>query len=568
MSKNNKNLKNRWLFILLLTLVAVAVAGLAAYFSVFGLSKLFAGAGASALILFGSLELGKLVGVSVLYRFWKEFNRRFKSVFISMIVVIMFITSMGIYGYLRNAYDVVSNKYGVVQKETKISENKKAVFQLEIDRYQKEIDSKNNQINTYIGNRTTQEGVISNLYNRSVDTTLSSGQSASYRNRASETQNQIKSTDAQINDLRDQNAVLYSKINSLNDSITAHDRKIIEFENTDVSVEIGPFKYIADLTGMDMDNVVGILIFMIMFVFDPFAIFLIIVANKLSMATGKKEEEEEEHISTVNRLKNLFKKKTIVEPVITKLEPIEPYVVDVPVITKLEPIEPDVIIIEPTPIEPDVIDEPEIEVEIVDTSVDDSKKNEFFQESCPEGYSEKKIDLDTSDIKEGLKVYHDTFGEGRILKSDLDKNRVIIQFDDFGIKELYSIYANLSEIKCVKDEEIESVKYLDFFEDDPEIQDIISRGPNKPVIEDPVIDEPVAEIIIDEPIIEPVEELPIEEVIEEPIVEEPTIEQIVEEPIIEPIIEPIVKEVIEEPIVEPDQKKRKLFQKWMGKKII
>jgi hypothetical protein len=301
-----------WFWILITTLIAVALAGTAAYFSVFGLSKLFAGAGLSALILFGAIEIGKLVGVSVLYRFWKIFSLPIKSFFTLMIIGIMIITSLGIYGFLRNAYDQTSNEYSVIQKETTIKEQRKSAIQLEIDRYQQEIDSKNNQISTYMSNRSTQEQLVADLYGKSADTNMTSNQSWVYRTRAKETQDAIKESDSQIDELRSQNNIIYSKISQLNDSISNIDRQILELESNDISVEIGPFKYLSDLTGVSMDNVVGILIFLIMFVFDPFAILLIIVANRLSMLDGKKinEEQEPEVIKKGMKLLKKFRKKS------------------------------------------------------------------------------------------------------------------------------------------------------------------------------------------------------------------------------------------------------------------
>lgn len=296
--KKNKT----WLFILLLSITAVSIAGTAAYFSVFGLSKLFAGAGVSALILFGSLEFGKLIGVTVLQRFWNKFSYLIRFIFTTMVIVIMLITSMGIYGYLRNAYDQTSNTYNIIQKETKILTQRKNIIQIEIDRYQKVIDSKNKQINSYIDNRSIQESLVSNLYTQSSDTSLTSGQSWAYRDRATKTQDGIKKTDDVINVLRNENSGLYTTINLLNDSISKMDIKILELETSDISVEIGPLKYLSELTGKSMDTVVGVLIFLIIFVFDPFAIILIIAANQLSISNDNIIEKKEKPLEINNKI--------------------------------------------------------------------------------------------------------------------------------------------------------------------------------------------------------------------------------------------------------------------------
>jgi len=272
-----------WLFVLLLSITAITIAGTAAYFSVFGLSKLFAGAGISALILFGSLEFGKVVSVSVLYRFWEKFSIFIRTVFTMMVIGIMLITSLGIYGFLRNSYDSTSNEYNINQKKITLNEAKIKRYQIDVDRFQIDIDNRNNQINSYINNRTTQEQLVSSLYNKSTDTTLTSGERWRTNKNANDTRKIISGYDNNIKLLNEKNNKIYSKINILNDSITNIEKSIIGLETSDISVEIGPLKYLSDLTGKSMDSVVGILIFLIIFVFDPFAIILIIAANELSM---------------------------------------------------------------------------------------------------------------------------------------------------------------------------------------------------------------------------------------------------------------------------------------------
>lgn len=305
--------KNKWIFVLLLSITALVISGSAAYFSVFGLSKLFAGAGISALILFGALEIGKIISVSVLYRYWKRFSFLLRTIFTTMVIGIMFITSMGIYGFLRNAYDQTSVQLTTIQKETTIQEQRKNNIQLEIDRYQKEVDSKNKQIDTYIDNRNVQENLVYSLYTQSADTNLNKNQSWVYRTRAKETQDDIKNSDKLINDIRSENNELYNKINSLNDSISRIDRTILDIQSTDIAIEIGPLKYLSELTGLEMDDVVGFLIFLIIFVFDPFAIILIMAANGLSIKTSeeieyynkrKKEVEEKKKLKESNKVIN------------------------------------------------------------------------------------------------------------------------------------------------------------------------------------------------------------------------------------------------------------------------
>ena len=85
-------------------LSALLIAGSAAAFSVFGLSKLFAGAALSVIIMAGSLEFGKLVAASFLYRYWNNINRLLKIYMTIGVITLVLITSAGIFGYLSNAY--------------------------------------------------------------------------------------------------------------------------------------------------------------------------------------------------------------------------------------------------------------------------------------------------------------------------------------------------------------------------------------------------------------------------------------------------------------------------------
>ena len=85
-------------------LSALLVAGSAAYYSVFGLSKLFSGAMFAVVVMAGSLEFAKLVSASFLYRYWYKVNEWLKYYMTIGVVTLVFITSAGIFGFLSNAY--------------------------------------------------------------------------------------------------------------------------------------------------------------------------------------------------------------------------------------------------------------------------------------------------------------------------------------------------------------------------------------------------------------------------------------------------------------------------------
>ena len=91
-------------FHIYLGIAALLIAGSAGFFSVFGLSKLFAGAALSVIIMAGSLEFGKLVTAAFLYRYWDDINRWMKTYLIMGVITLVVITSAGIFGFLSNAY--------------------------------------------------------------------------------------------------------------------------------------------------------------------------------------------------------------------------------------------------------------------------------------------------------------------------------------------------------------------------------------------------------------------------------------------------------------------------------
>ena len=97
-------MKQNNIFQYIVGLSALLVAGSAAYYSVFGLSKLFAGATFAVVVMAGSLEFAKLVSASFLYRYWYKVNQILKIYMTIGVVTLVFITSAGIFGFLSNAY--------------------------------------------------------------------------------------------------------------------------------------------------------------------------------------------------------------------------------------------------------------------------------------------------------------------------------------------------------------------------------------------------------------------------------------------------------------------------------
>ena len=114
---------------LLIAISALAVSGSAAFYSVFGLSKLFAGASLQVIIMAGSLEFAKLVVASLLYQYWDTINKILKGYLLIACFILMVITSGGIYGFLSGAYQETATKSELLDKSLAIVNQKQIRFE-------------------------------------------------------------------------------------------------------------------------------------------------------------------------------------------------------------------------------------------------------------------------------------------------------------------------------------------------------------------------------------------------------------------------------------------------------
>ena len=118
----------------------------AAYYSVFGLSSLFAGAKFEVIIMASALEFSKLIVASYLHNNWNKINTLLKTYLTVGVLILMLITSAGIYGFLTSAYQKTADQLGVLDKQTEVVELKKNRFQESLDAYQLEKEQLNESI--------------------------------------------------------------------------------------------------------------------------------------------------------------------------------------------------------------------------------------------------------------------------------------------------------------------------------------------------------------------------------------------------------------------------------------
>jgi len=270
----------KFIFPIIITLSALSVSASAAYYSVFGLSHLFSGAGIAIIIMASSLEASKLVVASLLYQYWKKLNILLKSYLTIALFVLILITSAGIYGFLTNAYQITATKSKVIENQIAIVESKGYYFTENITRVEDQMKSKNNRINTLANLRTQQETRLDSLYQR-----------RSFRS-ARKTEAIIKEANNDIKALEADVDTLNSKINSLNDSVNKIHLEVLNLQiSNEASAELGPLKYLATLLDKSMDVVINWLMMILIFVFDPLAVALVFAANtSFNIARGKETE--------------------------------------------------------------------------------------------------------------------------------------------------------------------------------------------------------------------------------------------------------------------------------------
>lgn len=266
-------------FKILVAIAGIWVAAIAAYFSIFGISKVFAGYAVFIIIMAAGLEFGKLVGVSYLYRYWKEIGKGARAILLTIVAGLLLITSIGIYGFLSNAYETTSQSLYKSEQTISLIDNKQKTFAYQITQYQDRIESKTERNKTLSELRTSQEGRLDSLYVR--NTWNSQNSTKAIENNISQANDEILKNDKEISELN-------NKINSLQDSILQYDNKKIEASNYEAAADLGPLKYLSRITGFSMDTVINWFILLLIFVFDPLAISMVIAFNHLTMKNSKK----------------------------------------------------------------------------------------------------------------------------------------------------------------------------------------------------------------------------------------------------------------------------------------
>ena len=239
----------------LMLATALTLSAVAAYYSIFGLTAIFAAAVIPIVIMGSVLEVAKLVVASWLYRNWKEVNALMKLYFVTALTVLMFLTSMGIFGFLSKAHLDQALPSGEISAQIESIDQKLAVQKEIISSQRTVLRQLDDAVNQTMGRSTTERGA-----EQAVNIRRSQTKERASANKA------IDVAQVEVNKLLEQRAPIASQMRQLD-------------------AEVGPVKYIAALIYGDtadqslLESAVRIVILLIVFVFDPLAVLMLIAVN-------------------------------------------------------------------------------------------------------------------------------------------------------------------------------------------------------------------------------------------------------------------------------------------------
>ena len=233
-------------FAFITLIIAISISAVAAYYSIIGLVAIFSSAVLPVAIMGIVLEAGKLVTASWLYQNWKRTNFVIKTYLTFAVVVLMFITSMGIFGFLSKAH--------IDQTLTSDTSS------IEIERIESLITIENRRIENAQKNLDNLERLVENL----------SAEDAAYTRRIQ----------------RRERSAIDETIKEASQKISNYKEEIIPYKKEAVKLEaeVGPIKYISELIYDNsnselLEDAVRVVIIILVFVFDPLAVVLLIAAN-------------------------------------------------------------------------------------------------------------------------------------------------------------------------------------------------------------------------------------------------------------------------------------------------
>lgn len=312
------------IFPLLLFCVSVFIAGTAAFFSVKGIGLLFAGSFLPVVIMASSLEIGKLFAVSFLYRRWYQLPVLFKTYLTIAVVMLIGITSLGIFGFLSDAYQDTKNKITFFESKITSIESQNTSINTQIKQAQTEQTTSKQQNNNttdrykkiyddFVGQQSTTKqqltdrlaGLDSDMQqvrdkpgglfsNKKKDIEQLEIKQQPIREQVNK---QLLEIDASIkaeydkfiskvDNLSTEQSDVKVDVTELYKQLEINNSDILELQNQIHNTDIGSFRFIADAFGVTVDSAVKWFTIIIVIVFDPLAMILMIGYNMYALSNG------------------------------------------------------------------------------------------------------------------------------------------------------------------------------------------------------------------------------------------------------------------------------------------
>ena len=284
------------MFKYILGLSAFILATCAAFFSVKGIALLFSASFWSVAIMAGSLEVAKLVSASYLYRYWSSIHNLLKKYMLSATILLMCVTSLGIFGFLSDAFQRNFSQYS-------LNLNKIQSLKSQQNFYISQIDFNKNKLKDLIELQKTYQTSLDNAVKQDVTTTKTTGggffSSAKTEKitdiKLVESKNKIvEGSQSNINNLFSQISTVTSNLQNLEKQSLENSQEIMKLESDNTKGEIGTFKFVADAFGLKIETAVRIFIILIVIVFDPLAVCLVIAYNSIIKKIENQQPLEQE----------------------------------------------------------------------------------------------------------------------------------------------------------------------------------------------------------------------------------------------------------------------------------
>ena len=264
------------MFLIILTFIsAISISLIAAGYSIIGLATLFAGATTPIIAMGSALEVGKLVAASWLYNNWNDnIPKTLKAYLFTAIIVLVFITSMGIFGFLSKAHLDQVRPTG--NNEVQIALIDKQINQQEliIERAENTLNRLDKALDVYIAKEYVSRGL-------------------------KERKKQKEERDFLNTEIKNAMDEIAKLVNAKSD---------IDIAQLKIEADVGPLKYVAELiygenAKDNFDSAVRIIILILIFVFDPLAVLLLIAAN-ISLKQWRDKRNEKKKIEEEETKKN------------------------------------------------------------------------------------------------------------------------------------------------------------------------------------------------------------------------------------------------------------------------